>query len=696
MNCPSNHELQAICLDAPESVDPKVVAHIEHCKACQNSMEEFSQALTVSAQSLRETIDIGDSHQLRDRMAQLKRQRPSRERDATPQYQDLEPWIERDDSGIGRVGQYELVCCVGRGGMGVVFEAYDPDLQRTVALKMMSPALLVDQSSAVRFLREARAAAAISHPSVISIYSVSEVRNLPFLAMEFIEGDSLQAILRQRRTLEHEKVIEIATQLAEGLAAAHHEGVIHRDIKPANILIQKDTGKVVLLDFGLAHSRDQRSLTQTGTLLGTPEYLAPEQIHDEPVDHRCDLFSLGSVMYHMLAGKPPFGGRSVIATLNQVASAEPASLESMNATIPAWLCQLVSCLHAKNPQARLPNAESVATALRSRELSILPKSTSLPQKSRSKIIVVSALLIAFAYFATNRSIHSPIDQDSLFEADTSEQLMELLTGEEEQLRVRLISDEPYVLGPLEFDGQHVQIIAGEDLRASVVFEDVSNVSAIRCSDSHLEIDGVRLQVSDEKASSNEIIDDEHRRAIIACENAELILHDCELRATGRQCIDLLHSDAELSGVVLHAEDLGLEYEPSASKRLTISSSTIMARTAVRLNEPTVGSVLVNNSIFESDLAFEVDFHAVINSRVLIVANHNQFNSPTLLTVVDVEVPLLAQTRSLKPDWLPFKWQGMENDLPSVAVKQISMEGELIEEINTNDWKLNEPAVGATN
>ncbi len=685
MDCPSRAELQALCLRAADCLEPSFIAHIEECSSCQASMEEFVGVLSASAKALREMAEGSDSQDLKHRMAKLKIQRPTRKQDNVRQFEDLQPWIDSSDSCLGRVGHYELLRCIGRGGMGVVFEAHDQQLERKVAVKMMSPALLVDPSSSQRFLREARAAASINHPSVVSIYAVSQIRDLPYLAMEFVDGESLESQLSETPALDLESTIDIAVQLAEGLAAAHEQDVIHRDVKPANVLIHKESGVVKLTDFGLAHSSSQHSLTQTGTLLGTPEYLAPEQINDDPVDHRCDLFSLGSLIYHMLAGKPPFIGHSVVATLNQVASSEPVPLDQIDPSVPSWISKLVQQLHAKEPQDRISSARSVVAVLRSRDTSDLPVTFIQPRIGSHRFLWIGAAIAAFACVGIFGIEDSGIHDDAPFEADNSEQLMEYLSRDDEHLYVRVVSDEPYLLGPLAFEGQYVQIVAGEDMRATIIFQLDSAAPAIRCNDSRIEIEGVRFQCDSSPSAISDQGDSPSGQPFISCELAELLMHNCEVQASSRPCIDLLGSDGELSGVLLKTESHAIAYEPDSSTDLTISSSSITAKAGIELIEPTSGRLSIENSAFESDVAIEVGFHAETSSRISIDANYNQFKCATLISVVDVELPLFEQLQKRIPYWLPFEWQGSNNEIPRIALESFSDQGEPVDTIRREEW-----------
>jgi serine/threonine protein kinase len=268
----------------------------------------------------------------------------------------------RPDS-LGRLGHYEVLEVLGRGGFGVVFRAFDEVLQRVVAVKVLAPSMAATSPARKRFLREARSAAQVHHENVVQIHATEE-SPLPYLVMEFIPGETLQDRLDRAGPLEVPEVLRVGRQVAEGLAAAHAVGLIHRDIKPSNILI--DSGpqqQVKITDFGLARAADDASLTRSGTVAGTPLYMAPEQAKGETLDHRADLFSLGSVLYAMLTGRPPFRANSTLAVLKRVAEDEPRPIREVIPEVPEWLCRIVEKLHAKDPAERFQSAREVADVL---------------------------------------------------------------------------------------------------------------------------------------------------------------------------------------------------------------------------------------------------------------------------------------------------------------------------------------------
>ena len=268
---------------------------------------------------------------------------------------------------MGRLGPYRVLKVLGVGGMGVVFLAEDPQLKRRLAVKAMKPVLAASAEARQRFLREAQAAAAVEHDNVISIYQVGEEKGVPFLAMPLLRGESLEDRLRRDGALPLPEVLRIGREIAEGLQAAHAGGLIHRDVKPSNVWLEEGRGRVKILDFGLARGKGDMQLTLPGSVLGTPAYMAPEQAGGKAVDHRCDIYSLGCVLYRMSSGEAPFQGADVRNVLKQVLLDTPRPLGERRPSLPPELSRLVTRLLAKDPSARPASAGSVADALRALE-----------------------------------------------------------------------------------------------------------------------------------------------------------------------------------------------------------------------------------------------------------------------------------------------------------------------------------------
>jgi hypothetical protein len=265
---------------------------------------------------------------------------------------------------LGTLGEYEVSEVIGQGGMGVVLKAFDTALRRVVAIKVMAAALAGSAVARRRFIREAQAAAAVCHDHVVTVHAVREAEGgLPYLVMQYVVGESLQARLDRLGPLEVEAVVQIGLQTALGLAAAHAQGLIHRDVKPANLLLENGLSRVKISDFGLARMANDVRLTQSGMLMGTPEYAAPEQARGEEADHRCDLFSLGCVLYAACAGHSPFRAATPLEALRRVTDQQPRPLRSLNPAVPVWLEALIMRLLAKDPAARYQSAAEVAALL---------------------------------------------------------------------------------------------------------------------------------------------------------------------------------------------------------------------------------------------------------------------------------------------------------------------------------------------
>jgi len=265
---------------------------------------------------------------------------------------------------LGRLAHYEVIEVLGSGGFGTVLKAFDDRLHRAVAVKVLAPQLAASGAARTRFEREARSAAAVRDDHVVNVYAVSEPGDpLPYLVMELVAGQTLQAKLDKAGPLPPKEVLRIGSQIARGLAAAHKQGLIHRDIKPANILLENGVERVKVTDFGLARAADDASISQSGVVAGTPMYMSPEQARGDTLDTRSDLFSLGSVLYALCTGRPPFRADTTLGVLKRVVEDEPRPVRDVNPEVPRWLADVVAKLHAKAPADRFQTAGEVAELL---------------------------------------------------------------------------------------------------------------------------------------------------------------------------------------------------------------------------------------------------------------------------------------------------------------------------------------------
>jgi serine/threonine-protein kinase len=286
-----------------------------------------------------------------------------------------------DPDSLGRIGLFEIRSIIGRGGMGTVLKAIDPSLGRTIAIKILRPDLATIGSARQRFALEARAMASIAHPHVVPIHAVDEHRGIPYMAMEYVPGGNLETRLKNEGPLSIVSVLRIAQQIASALSAAHDCGLVHRDIKPANILLDRGVDRVRVADFGLVRVSDDASMTRSGVIAGTPQYMSPEQVKGEAFDQRSDLFALGGVMYALLVGHPPFRAESPYAAMQRIVHDTPRPIRQSRSDVPTWLEQLIDKLLAKNPDHRFATASEVSKALED-ELAFLqnPSSSVAPHR----------------------------------------------------------------------------------------------------------------------------------------------------------------------------------------------------------------------------------------------------------------------------------------------------------------------------
>jgi len=274
----------------------------------------------------------------------------------------LKPPTEPGDLGV--LSHYRVIDELGRGGMGFVFRAEDLKLKRPVALKVMNQRIAATPNSRRRFIHEARAMAAVHHDNVATIFEVGESNKTPFMAMEMLQGSTLEKFNKEEERLGFERIIDYARQISRGLAAAHERGIVHRDIKPANIWIEEGKERIKILDFGLAlASTPVDHLAGRGAVIGTPGYLSPEQARSEPLDDRSDLYSLGVVLYELCTGQLPIQSKSVPGQLISILAHRPTPIQEINPDIPAPLCDLVHRLLRKEPRTRPSSAKTLLEQL---------------------------------------------------------------------------------------------------------------------------------------------------------------------------------------------------------------------------------------------------------------------------------------------------------------------------------------------
>ncbi len=419
-----------------DQLDPeqesRLIQHLATCAACRQRLQLAAaepSAWSEAEEFLRDLpCDVVSFGSSADSLHDEREPGNNRKASASAEVAQVLAMLNATDDPamLGRIGGYEVSGVVGSGGMGIVLKAFDRPLDRTVAIKVLAPRLASSGAARRRFAREAKAAATVLHPNVIVIHGVSNDGALPFLVMPYLRGESLQRRLDRQGPLPAEEIVRIAQQVASGLAAAHGQGLVHRDIKPANILLEDGVERVTLTDFGLARAVDDASMTRSGIIAGTPQYMSPEQARGDNVDARSDLFSLGSVMYAMCTGRPPFRAESSYGILRRITDTEPRPIREVNTNIPEWLDLIIQRLLAKSLNDRIQTAEHIANLLRKCLAHLqqptvmeLPEECRVPVRRRTHwqtssglfralaMLMVSCLVIGGAY-----SISQSLSEDS--------------------------------------------------------------------------------------------------------------------------------------------------------------------------------------------------------------------------------------------------------------------------------------------
>ena len=403
--CESNRLVAFLGGALSEKAERELISHLDECASCAHELEQLaaepsrwnevrSHLSNSKRFNVSPTETIGESAALPISVRQVLGL--------------LDPTDQPNS--MGRMGSYEVMGVVGSGAMGVVLKAFDQTLDRVVALKVMNPTLASCGTARYRFAREAKAAAGVLHPNVIAIHGVSVERDLPFLVMPYIAGTSLQQRMDRRGPLDLKETLRIGNQIAAGLAAAHQQGLIHRDIKPSNVMLDEGVETAVITDFGLARTIDDATMTRTGSITGTPEFMSPEQARGDSVDCASDLFSLGSVLYALCTGIRPFRAKTPFGVLRKITDDQPRSIRDVNPEVPEWLCKLIEQMHSKSPGDR-PSATQVRDLLENCLAHVyqpdrisLPKELAPKHSTRvatfSKNLVTGAILMMTAIFVT--------------------------------------------------------------------------------------------------------------------------------------------------------------------------------------------------------------------------------------------------------------------------------------------------------
>ncbi|MDP3175887.1 MAG: protein kinase [Phenylobacterium sp.] len=328
---------------------------------------------------------------------------------------------------LQRVGRFEIQERIGHGAMADVYRAYDPTINRVLAIKVLKPEFCQNREYVARFVREAKAAGALSHPNIVTIFDVGEEVGAPYIAMELLDGEPLDAVVARRRQLPPQEVAAIGLQLAEALHYAHGLGVVHRDIKPSNILLLADGASLKILDFGIARVNEadpeshdaEASMTQVGQILGTPRYMSPEQALGRELDGRSDLFSTGVVLYELLTGAKAFSGATAVTLALQITQQDPEPIVRFAPRAPAGLQFIITKLLAKRPERRFVDGAHLAEALRREQAAYAPvrdaKRRNLPLQLRLTLVMalITATALAVSIGAVLNREHRAMEEMAL-------------------------------------------------------------------------------------------------------------------------------------------------------------------------------------------------------------------------------------------------------------------------------------------
>lgn len=406
-SCPTEEELST-CLQSCHVSHERVHDHLSSCKCCQQTLISLAgeQTWWEHAESYLSTDPDPSADRIARSVCALSGDVLPTDADGDPQLQvnqeelrvhelkQLQSLLEPASHPelLGRIGRYELEQLVGRGGMGLVFRGHDTDLHRVVAIKTIAAHLQPVGAARERFVREARASASLSHPHIVAVYDVITDGAVPAIVMQFIAGETLEDRLKEHGPMTWQSVLQLGIQLCDALSAAHDCGLIHRDIKPGNVMLEAGASRALLTDFGLVRALDDATLTRTGSLTGTPDFMSPEQALGRSLDQRSDLFSLGSLLYTMLIGHPPFRAPEPMAILNRICNQKHPCIAASHSDIPLEVSRMIDRLLAKQPRKRFSTASEARD--RMQELARSPLHLSTQSSRRKRMIRIGIGLAA--------------------------------------------------------------------------------------------------------------------------------------------------------------------------------------------------------------------------------------------------------------------------------------------------------------
>jgi serine/threonine-protein kinase len=685
--------------------------HLEFCVACRDLLQRLADAADVMPgfplpAQLREAAD---SQRLREVVQDIGRHAPASRtivgKPDTDVVQQSGVPLARGgfDRRPERIGDYQVQAVLGRGGLGVVYRATDCVLGRDVAIKLLRSDIADHDAMRERFLREARAAAAIRHDNVVAIYGVGEHAGQPYLVMEYVPGGSLADRLLRKGKLSCREVIRLGIEVASGLAAAHAKGIIHRDVKPGNVLWDAEAGRYKLTDFGLAKALDEAGLTRTGVLAGTPEYLSPEQAEGTAIDARSDLFSLGSLLYAACAGVSPFHAETTLGVLHRVRTHVPAPLDEARAECPPSLARLVSRLLAKNSKDRYSSAGAVVDDLRRREcdadgVAHAMRPSMARQRGRRRQAAVAALLLLISagiaigwYGFRDRQPETQIDEDAapdepgivvLGQPGSFETLAAAVAAAPSGGTIELYGNKRLLTDPIRIEGKALTIRATANARPQLAASAQPSLPTPAIwTDSDLTIEGLLVQWTAKAAGPSSSFESAAiQHAAIASTGGTLRLDHCEL-AVGSQsaCVAISGGSAELrNSRLLASQGISVFWKPTAGAKLVSANCVYTARTCISCVAVTYdeasrrdipASLQLTGNTWQGEKGLQLVFGAAPRRPIEVRAQRNRFGVEHLLTLYwsprgprSFRSPSIEGVREMLPRQI--RWQEQENAYPA--------------------------------
>jgi len=650
--CPA---IETLAAAAEGRLDPAaeaaVVGHLDHCTRCRDRLDAIAAAEGFAARvgpGLSQPEPASAALDTAIKLLKAVAPIPAPERHepvdrAACSYADLLPWLTPSPQGIGRVGSYHLTRFLGRGGMGVVFAGRDETLDRPVAVKFLAPVLAAEPAHRDRFLAEARAAAAVNHPNVVTVLAVSETDGLPLLVMERVEGEPLSDLLRRQQRFDLPTILTIGHKLAAGLQAAHARGLLHRDIKPANLLVSADAAVVKLTDFGLA----QLQLEPTPALAGTPGFIAPEVIAGDKPDARSDLYGMGCLLRELLVGQQP----------------------------PAWLDALVEQLLAPSPVARPQSAAEVEQLLAGgvAALSAVDQPAVMTSRSSGKTrqlvaiiggLTVAALLVWFTGMPADRD-----DAAVIAVADpVAAELATVLARAESGTTIVLSETGTIELTGLDLGDRELTLRADGErpllrLRAAAA---EGRQSLFRVG-GQLTLEGLDLELVEEVAAAPKDLADQ-ARCLIELDGGSLRLEDCTLEVEGdASCIIASDCDRlELIESRLHAPDgAAVDWRPATGGVAVAEQTIISGGTAWAVADPVAATLRLSRFTGVADRLISIrwdELEDAADSALLVEARASVLAAEQAMLLLHSE----AISRQVFTEI--FRWQGQGNLLDGSLIE----------------------------